>query len=207
MQARRAPDEEPSRAAARRLSYASIGLALAEAALSIPIALGARSIALLGFGLDSLIEVGSAAAVLWGLAGVPGVQRERRERQSLQIVGGLLLALAAYVAYASISALVARTTAQPSLLGIVVLALSLVAMLWLRARKRRVAASLGSDPLAADAKQTQFCAYLSAIALSGLIANAVLGWWWADPLAAMSMIPVIVREGLEAAAGRACVHE
>lgn len=178
-----------------------------EALLTIPAGVSAGSIALLGFGLDSLIEAGSAAAVLWGMSGVADERQERRERASLQIVGVLLLALAAYIAYDSIASIIHHDHAHRSIFGIVVLLASLVSMLWLRRAKRRVAARLDSHALIADSKQTEFCAYLSAIALAGLALNAWFGYWWADPLAAVVMVPIIVREGVEAAQGRPCIHE
>ena len=173
----------------------------------MPAGLAAGSIALLGFGLDSLIEVGSSSAVLWGMAGAHDERREQRERLSLKVVGALLLALAAYIAYDSLVSLLRHDRPQRSIFGIIVLVFSLAAMLWLRRSKRAVAAQLGSDALAADSKQTEFCAYLSAIALAGLGLNATVGLWWADPLAAIVMIPIIVREGIEAVQGKACCHD
>jgi divalent metal cation (Fe/Co/Zn/Cd) transporter len=196
---------DAARRTARRLSVASIGIALLEAALAIPAGVVAGSIALLGFGLDSLIEVGSATTVLWGMSGAGG-DLERRELASLRIVGGLLLALAAYVAYESIASIVRHAHPHPSIFGVCVLAGSIVAMLWLRARKRDVAGRLASHAVLADSKQTEFCAYLSAIALAGLGANALFGAWWADPAAALLMVPITAREGIEAAQGRACEH-
>ncbi|HEV2038306.1 MAG TPA: cation transporter [Candidatus Eremiobacteraceae bacterium] len=190
----------------KRLGYLSIVIALVEAALAIPTGIAAGSIALLGFGLDSLIEVGSAAAVLWGLAGQEDEQRERREKTSLQVVGALLLALAVYIAYESIHNIVGHEPAHRTIFGIAVLAASLGVMLWLRRAKREVAARLGSHALVADSKQTEFCAYLSAIALAGLGLNALFGLWWADPAAAIVMVPIIVREGIEAVQGKACIH-
>ncbi len=178
-----------------------------EAGLTIPAGLAAGSIALLGFGLDSFIEVGSSSAVLWGMAGHDDERRAQREKTSLKVVGALLLALAAYIAYDSLISLVRHEHAQRSIFGIIVLAVSFGAMLWLRRSKRAVAAQLGSDALAADAKQSEFCAYLSAIALVGLALNAMLGLWWADPVAAMVMIPIIVREGTEAVQGKQCCHD
>jgi divalent metal cation (Fe/Co/Zn/Cd) transporter len=197
---------DAARRAAQRLSFVSIGLALLEAALAIPAGIAAGSIALLGFGLDSLIEVGSAATVLWGMSGAER-DLERREIASLRIVGALLLALAAYIAYDSIASLVRQVHPHPSIFGVCVLLGSIVAMLWLRGRKRDVAGRLSSHAILADSKQTEFCAYLSAIALAGLGANALFGAWWADPAAALLMVPIIVREGIEAAQGRACEHE
>lgn len=188
-----------------RLSFLSIFLAFAEAALAIPTGLAVGSVALLGFGLDSLIEAGSAAIVWWGVSGAGG-DREGRESLSLRVVGALLLVLAAYVAFASVLSFVRHDHPRPSLFGIVVLLGSIVAMLWLRGQKRTVGRRLDSDAVLADAKQTEFCAYLSAIALAGLGLNALFGLWWADPVAALVMVPIIVREGVEAASGRACAH-
>jgi divalent metal cation (Fe/Co/Zn/Cd) transporter len=192
--------------AGKRLSMFSIIFALAEAALAIPAGLTANSVALLGFGLDSLIEAGSAGAVLWGMSNT-FQKAVDRERISLQVVGALLLALAAYVAYASIASLVRQDRPHPSLFGIIVLLATIAVMLALRRSKRAIAVRLHSDALLADSKQTEFCAYLSTVAVAGLILNAGFGLWWADPAAAMIMVPIIVREGLEAVQGKACVHE
>ena len=181
-------------------------IALLEAALTIPAGAVAGSIALLGFGLDSLIEIGSSAAVVWGLQGADNERREHREKLSLQVVGALLLALAAYIGYDSVASLVRGERPQRSIFGIVVLALSFVVMLWLRGAKRAVATKLDSHALVADSKQTEFCAYLSIIALGGLTLNALFGLWWADPVAGLAMIPIIAREGVEALQGKACVH-
>jgi divalent metal cation (Fe/Co/Zn/Cd) transporter len=197
---------DAARRTAQRLSVTSIVFALIEAALAIPAGLAAGSIALFGFGLDSLIEVGSAATVLWGMS-ARAHDIVRRETASLRIVGALLLALAAYIAYASIASILRQLHPHPSVFGVCVLVGSIVAMLWLRARKRAVAGRLQSHAVLADSKQTEFCAYLSGIALAGLVANALFGLWWADPAAALLMVPIVAREGLEAAQGRACEHE
>jgi divalent metal cation (Fe/Co/Zn/Cd) transporter len=192
--------------AGKRLSMFSIAFALLEAALAIPAGLVANSVALLSFGLDSCIEAGSAGAVLWGMSG-PSQKVIDRERISLQVVGALLLALAAYVAYDSVVSLVRQDRPHPSLFGIIVLLVTIAVMLALRRSKRAVAVQLHSDALVADSKQTEFCAYLSTVAVVGLVLNAGFGWWWADPAAAMIMVPIIVREGLEAVQGRSCAHE
>jgi divalent metal cation (Fe/Co/Zn/Cd) transporter len=192
--------------AGKRLSLFSIVFALLEAALAIPAGLAANSVALLGFGLDSLIEAGSAGAVLWGMSGASQKVIDR-ERISLQVVGALLLALAAYVAYDSIASLMREDRPHPSIFGIIVLLATIAVMLGLRRSKRAVAAQLHSDALVADSKQTEFCAYLSTVAVVGLVLNAGFGLWWADPAAAMVMVPIIVREGLEAVQGKACAHE
>jgi len=193
-------------AAAKRLSVLSIVIATLEAALAIPAGLVAGSIALFGFGLDSLIEVGSAAAVLWGFSHAGDERRERRERLSLRVVGALLLALAAYIGIESILSLVRHAQPARTIFGMAVLVVSFGAMVWLRGAKRAAAADLGSDALLADSKQSEFCAYLSAVALVGLALNAAAGWWWADPAAALVMVPIIIREGIEAVQGKACVH-
>jgi divalent metal cation (Fe/Co/Zn/Cd) transporter len=191
--------------AGKRLSVLSIVFAVVEAAVAIPMGIAGGSVALLGFGLDSLIEVGSAGVVFWGLSG-SRAQDARRERLTLHVVGSLLLALALYVAYQSIVTLVRGARPHPSLAGIALLLATILAMLWLRRSKRAVAARLGSDALVADSRQSEFCAYLSAVALLGLALNALFGLWWADPGAALLMVPLIVREGLEAAQGKACAH-
>lgn len=195
------------REAGRRLSYLSIVLALLESALAIPGGIVANSIALLGFGLDSLIEIGSSSTVLWQMAGGSDEHRDRREGISLRIVGSLLVALAAFVAYDSISGLLHHELPRRSTFGIAVLLASLVAMVALRRAKVRVARELGSHAMIADSKQQEFCAYLSAIALVGVTLNAAFGLWWADPAAALVMVPLIAREGAEALAGKPCIHD
>jgi divalent metal cation (Fe/Co/Zn/Cd) transporter len=192
--------------AGKRLGILSIAFALLEAVLAIPAGLAANSVALLGFGLDSLIEAGSAGAVLWGMSGTSQKVVDR-ERISLRVVGTLLLALAAYVAYDSLVSLVREDRPHPSLFGIIVLLVTIAVMLALRRSKRMVAVQLHSDALIADSKQTEFCAYLSTVAVVGLVLNAGFGLWWADPAAAMIMVPIILREGLEAVQGKACAHE
>ena len=159
----------------------------------------AGSTALIGFGVDSAIESSSGSVLLWRLQ-----ERERhseREAAALRLVGGSLLVLAAWVAYEAAGTLLRREPPSPSLTGIAIAALSLVVMPWLAYRKRAVAASLGSRALESDSRQTSLCAYLSAILLGGLMLNAVLGWWWADSVAALTMVPIIIHEGVEALRG------
>lgn len=129
---------------------------------------------------------------------------EARERLALRLVGGCFLILAAYVAVDAGLSLFRHEPPEASLAGIVLAAVSLVVMPLLARAKRRVAARLGSVALAADSRQTDLCAYLSAILLGGLALNAVLGWWWADPVAALIMVPIIIREGLQALRGEVC---
>jgi len=184
----------------RRLEYLTIAWNSAEAAVAIVAGLLAGSIALVGFGLDSAIEVFSGAIVLWRLL----ADSERSERLALKVVGGSFLALAVYVAFDSIKTLWLREAPERSLPGIVLALLSLIGMPLLARAKRRVAAGIGSRALHADSRQTELCAYLSAILLGGLLLNAALGWWWADPAAGLIMTPIIANEGRKALRGKGC---
>jgi divalent metal cation (Fe/Co/Zn/Cd) transporter len=186
----------------RLLEYFTVGWNLIEAAVAIGAGLFAGSIALIGFGIDSLIETSSGAILLWRLQ--EAEEGEKRERIALKLVGISLLALAAYVAIDAAKGLILKDHPGESLIGIILAAVSLVVMPLLAWAKRRVAARLSSRALVADSHQTDICAYLSAILLSGLGLNALFGWWWADPVAALVMVPVIVKEGLEALRGEAC---
>lgn len=186
------------------LNYATIGYNALEAIASLVIGVLAGSVALIGFGFDSLIEVTSAGAAQWRLrVDWNEARRERVERATLRVIGWSFLALAAYVAIDSASSLWFRERPERSIAGVVVLVLSVVVMPLLARAKRRVARGLGSRALTADATQTSLCAYLSVIALGGVALNALLGWWWADPLAALAMTPIIAREGVEGVRGRA----
>jgi divalent metal cation (Fe/Co/Zn/Cd) transporter len=164
----------------------------------------AGSISLVGFGIDSFIEVTSGGVLLWRMSVDADVRkRERREKLSLRIVGVCFLALGAYVDYESISDLVGRKSTEHSIPGIVLACVSLVVMSLLSRAKENVGNELGSSAMHADAKQTDFCVYLSVILLLGLLLNAALGWWWADPAAALIMVPLIAKEGVEAMRGEA----
>lgn len=186
------------------LNYATIGYNALEAIASLVVGVLAGSVALVGFGFDSLIEVTSAGAAQWRLrVDWDEARRERVERTTLRVIGWSFLALAAYVAIDSASSLWFRERPDRSIAGAVVLVLSVVVMPLLARAKRRVARGLGSRALTADATQTSLCAYLSVIALGGVALNALLGWWWADPLAALAMTPIIAREGVEGVRGRA----
>jgi len=187
---------------ARRLEGLTLGWNLVEAAVSIGAGWLAGSTALVGFGVDAVIESASGATLLWRLQDGPG--GDARERTALRLVGWSFLALAAYVAIEAGRALVLRQPPEASTAGIVIAAASLVVMPWLARRKRLVAGRIGSGALAADSRQTSLCAYLSAILLGGLLLNALLGWWWADPVAALAMLPIIVREGMQALRGERC---
>ena len=191
----------------RLLEYLTIGWNSLEAVISIGAGLTAGSIALVGFGFDSLIEVSSGAALLWRLHMDAPERRERAERIALRLVGVSFLLLAAYVGFDSVKSLVRREAPESSYVGIAVAALSLAVMPLLARAKRRVAAEISSRALHADSRQTDICTYLSAILLAGLILNALLGWWWADPVAALVMIPIIVKEGVEGLRGETCCDD
>lgn len=189
----------------RLLEYATVGWNLAEGVLAIAAGAAAGSIALVGFGLDSFIELSSGLALIWRLRhDADPVRRERVERLALRVVGYCFIALALYVASDSAISLWRKEAPEESLLGILVAAVSLAVMPVLAHGKRRVAAALGSSAMAADARQTDFCMYLSAILLTGLALNALLGWWWADPVSALAMSPIIFNEGVRALRGKTC---
>lgn len=189
------------------LNYATLGYNSLEGLIAIWAGLAAGSVALVGFGLDSLIEVTASITALWRLySDRDEHHRARAERITLRIIGALFLALAAYVAADAAQALYMRTAPDKSLVGIVLAMLSLVVMPILANAKRRVALAMGSGALAAESRQTMLCTYLSAILLGGLILNAALGWWWADPIAALVMVPIVGRDGIDAVRGRSCVE-
>ncbi len=185
-----------------RLEYMTLGWNLVEALVAIGSGLAAGSTALLGFGVDSLIESTSGAALLWRLSGKGG--GEKREDIALRLVGVSFLLLAVWVGWEGAASLLAREAPSESAVGIVLASLSLLVMPLLARAKRKVAAGLGSKALEADSRQTDLCAYLSAILLLGLASNALLGWWWADPVAALAMVPIIGREGVLALRGEEC---
>lgn len=197
-------DAKPHLEEGRRLEYLTLGWNLVEAAVSLWAGVLAGSTALLGFGIDSAIEVSSGTILLWRLQ--DRGDHADREGLALRMVGVSFILLAGWVAYESIESLMLREPPSASYAGIVIAALSLVVMPWLARRKRRVAVEIGSRALESDSRQTSLCAYLSAILLGGLLINAVLGWWWADPVAGLSMTPIIAGEGLEALRGEACEH-
>ena len=192
----------------RYLEYFTIGYNSLEGLIAVVAGLIAGSIALVGFGFDSLIEVTSGAVLLWRLlADVDEERRERVEAISLRIVGACFVVLAIYVSYDSIKSLIRREAPEESLIGILLAAVSLIVMPLLVRAKRKVARAINSGALMADSKQTEICTYLSAILLGGLLLNALLGWWWADPVAALIMVPIIVKEGIEALRGETCCDE
>ena len=191
-----------------RLNYLTIAYNSVEAVASLIAGLVAGSVALVGFGFDSVIEVTASAAAQWRLRADRNAEhRERIEQRTRRVVGWCFVALAAYVAYDSAKSLWRREAPERSAAGIVILAMSVIVMPLLARAKRRVAHALDSKALEGEAAQTSLCAYLSVIALAGVALNALLGWWWADPAAALAMVPIIVREGLEGIRGEACYDD
>jgi divalent metal cation (Fe/Co/Zn/Cd) transporter len=200
---------DPTRAAqvrrGLRLEYLTVGWNAAEALVAIAAGAIAGSIALVGFGIDSVIESSSGLVLLWRLrADRHDDRREQAERTALKLVGGSFLLLAAYIAFDAVKTLWTRERPDQSLVGIALAIVSLMVMPLLARAKRRVAAAINSRALHADSRQTDLCAYLSAILLGGLLLNALFGWWWADPVAGLLMTPIIAREGREALRGQGC---
>ncbi len=188
----------------RRLEYLTLVWNGFEAAVALASGIMAGSVALVGFGLDSVIEMASAAILLWRLRSDDSANRERDERIAHRLAGVCLLALAAYIAVESTRALWLRSVAERSLPGVTIAVAAIVVMPLLGRAKRRVAQELRSRALHADSRQADFCAYLSAILLLGLLLNWLLGWWWADAAAALIMVPIIAWEGVRGIRGEAC---
>ncbi len=204
---RRPLRQAPARSAlvrrSTRLNLLTLGYNVVEAVVSLAAGLVAGSVALVGFGIDSGIEVTAGAAALLRLRVDRDPRaRESAERRTLRLIGALFLLLAAYVTVDSALALWTREAPARSPIGVVILALSVIVMPLLSRAKKKVARALGSGALVAEATQTSMCAWLSAIALAGVALNAAFGWWWADPAAALAMVPIIAREGVEGVRGR-----
>ena len=185
----------------RRLVAATITYNVVEGIVAIAAGVGASSAALVGFGLDSTIEVASAAAVAWQFS---GRDPEAREHVALRVIAVSFLALAAYVTVDALRALAGGGETDPSTVGLVLAALSLIIMPVLSYAQRQAGRRLGSASAVADSKQTLLCTYLSAVLLVGLGLNSLYGWSWADPLAALVIAAVAVREGREAWRGDTC---
>ena len=185
----------------RLIVSATIGYNLVEAVVAITAGSIASSAALIGFGLDSVIEVLSAAAVAWQFT---RRDPERWEKGTLRVIALAFFALAAYVSVSSVFALAGQEQVQHSTLGIVITALSVVIMPFLSLAERRAGRELGSASAVADSKQTLMCTYLSAAVLVGLVANSLVGWWWADAIAGLVIAAFAIREGIEAWRGDAC---
>ena len=183
----------------RRLAYLTIIWNSIEAIIAVGAGIAAGSIALVAFGVDSVIEVSSGAIILWRL-----MSGEHREQLALKLVGVSFLALSVYIAFDAVKSLWLHEPPQTTYVGIAVAALSLIVMPLLARAKRNVASQLNSKAMHADSRQTDLCAYLSAILLGGLILNAIFGWWWADPVAGLIMVPIIAKEGIGALRGETC---
>jgi divalent metal cation (Fe/Co/Zn/Cd) transporter len=189
----------------KRLETATIVYNLLEGLIAITAGLFAGSIALVGFGIDSSIEVASGCALVWRLSvDHDETRRERVEKLSHRFVGWCFVGLAAYVAFDAGLSLLRCEAPDESIPGIALAVVSLVIMPLLVRAKRRVADDLSSNAMHADARQTELCTYLSAILLGGLTLNAVFGWWWADPIAALVMVPMIAKDGVDALRGKDC---
>jgi divalent metal cation (Fe/Co/Zn/Cd) transporter len=188
----------------RLLVAATITYNVIEAVVAITAGSVASSTALIGFGLDSVIEVSSAAAVAWQFSADEPSVREAREKRALRVIALSFFGLAAYVSVDSMRALLGTTDADRSIPGIALAALSLAVMPFLSAAQRRAGRELGSASAVADSKQTLLCTYLSGVLLLGLLANAAVGWSWADPIAALIIAAVAVKEGRDAWQGEGC---
>lgn len=194
-------------ALARRIRFlvaVTIAYNVIEAIVALTVGTLASSTALIGFGLDSFIEVSSAAAVAWQFSARDHAVRESREKTTLRIIAASFFALAAYVTLDAVRALTGPGEAEHSIPGIVLAALSLAVMPFLSAAQRRAGSELGSASAVADSKQTLLCTYLSAVLLVGLVLNATLGWAWADPIAALVIAAIAVKEGRDAWRGKGC---
>ncbi|WP_460628128.1 cation diffusion facilitator family transporter [Intrasporangium mesophilum] len=186
---------------ARLLAGASVVYNVGEALVAITSGRVADSTALVGFGLDSAVEVASGLVILWQF-GHP--MPEERERLARRLIAASFFALAAWIGFEAVRALVGGDVPGSSLVGIVLAALSLVVMPVLSLAQRRTGRELGSGAVVADSTQTLLCTYLSAVLLVGLLANTLVGWWWLDPVAALAIAAVAVREGRENWRGDAC---
>jgi divalent metal cation (Fe/Co/Zn/Cd) transporter len=202
----------PDRAALVRrgisLTWLTLGYNALEAILALLLGALAASIALEGFGLDSVIELSASGAALWRLnADVDPARRHLVEQRTQKFIGVSFLALAGYVLWQSTTTLLHHESPQSSPAGIALAIASLLVMPLLARAKRRVANGLGSAALRSEAMQTSLCAWLSAILVVGLTLNALLGWWWADPVAALAMIPVMLDEGRKGLRGEVCCDD
>lgn len=189
----------------RELEYITIAWNAIEGIVAVAAGAIAGSVSLIAFGADSFIEMASGTALLWRMAVDADAERRlQNEKHALRIVGMCFLLLAAYVLYESAADLWSKRIPEHSFAGIIIAALALVIMPLLSRAKRKIGRDLGSGAMRADAKQSEFCAYLSAILLAGLVLNAAFGLWWADGAAALIMVPIIAQEGMEALEGKAC---
>ena len=186
--------------AGRRVEYLSIAWTSLEAIIGVGAGIVGGSVALIAFGADSIIEVASSCVLLWWLA----EGSIDRDRVAHRLVGGCFFALAIYIAVEASMDLLKGEAPRATYFGIIYATACVIIMPVLARAKRRVAAQLNSQALHADSHQSDICAYLSLILLLGLVLNAVLGWWWADPVAALCMLPIIIREGVAGLRGETC---
>lgn len=187
------------------LELLTVGWNVIEGIVAVASGAISGSIALLGFGIDSFIETSSGVVLLWRLRGEKrGQDAQQTEQTALRLVGVSFLLLAMYVAVDGIKTLILRERPEHSATGICIAVLSLIVMPWLAHQKRKTATRLDSASLRADSRQSSLCAYLSAILLCGLLLNALAGWWWADPVAGLCMVPNIINEGRQALRGETC---
>ena len=193
------------RRAGRKIEFLSIGWTALESSVGIIAGVVASSVALISFGIDSVIEIASSLVLVWRLSDASVA--EDREAFAHRLVGVCFLALAIYVSLEALKDLVTTSPPRVTYVGIVYAAACVVVMPLLARAKRRVAASLHSHALHADSHQSDICAYLAVILLAGLGLNALFGWWWADPVAALCMVPIILREGVSGLRGKPCTHE
>ncbi len=182
------------------LAWATVAWNVIEAVVAVAAGQAAGSVALISFGLDSSVEVASAAVIIWQFHGAD----EQRERLALRLIGVSFLALAVYVGARAVFDLFEGNQPESSAVGIALAAASLVVMPILAAAKSRVGLAMGSPTVTADSRQTWLCTYLSVVLLAGLALNALAGWWWADPIAGLVIAGLAAREGVEAWNGETC---
>jgi divalent metal cation (Fe/Co/Zn/Cd) transporter len=189
----------------RLLEYFTVIWNGLEGLVAVVAGVFAGSISLVGFGIDSFIEVTSGATLLWRMSVDADIEsREKNEKLSLRIVGFCFVALAFYISSSAVFDLIRKAAPEHSIPGIMLACVSLIVMPILSRVKKRVGSALNSAAMKANARQTDFCVYLSAILLAGLLLNTGLGWWWADPVAALIMVPIIAKEGIDGTRVRAC---
>src|SRR6202022_2852253 len=193
------------RRAGRKIEFLSIGWTALESIVGIIAGVLASSVALISFGIDSVIEVASSLVLVWRLS--DAATSNDREEFAPRFVGVFFLALAVYVSFEALKDLFTHASPRVTYLGIIYAAVCVIVMPLLARAKRRAAANLQSDALHADSHQSDICAYLAVILLGGLGLNALFGWWWADPVAALCMVPIILREAIRGLRGQPCTHE
>ncbi|HWX16865.1 MAG TPA: cation transporter [Chthoniobacterales bacterium] len=189
----------------RKIEFLSIGWTALESIVGIFAGVLAGSVALISFGIDSVIEVVSSLVLVWRLS--DSAAAEDREEFAHRLVGICFLALAVYVSFEALKDLLTHSSPRVTYLGIIYAVACVIVMPVLARAKRRAAANLQSDALHADSHQSDICAYLAVILLGGLGLNALFGWWWADPVAALCMVPIILREAISGLRGESCTHE